>query len=46
MDGHVIQYRLHEALQLLLTVDWSKVPMEPEGALVGRRKLGRQLPET
>lgn len=43
MQAHVIQYRLHEALQLLLRVDWSKLPNEPQGALVGKRRLAMKL---
>lgn len=43
MEAHVIPYRLHEALQLLLKVYWSKLPSEPEGALVGKRKLDNKL---
>ena len=43
MEAHVIQYRLHEALQLLLRVDWSKLPSEPQGALVGKRRLASKL---
>lgn len=41
MDGHVISFRLHRALQLLLRIDVSKLPIEPTGALVGKRKLAR-----
>lgn len=43
MEAHVIQYRVHKALKLLLRVDWSKLPSEPEGALVGKRKLDSKL---
>lgn len=38
MEFHVIQYRLHKALQLLLSVDASMIPREPTGILVGKRK--------
>lgn len=38
MDFHVIQYRIHKALQLLLMVDASMFPREPTGVLVGKRK--------
>lgn len=38
MSSHVIAFRMHEALQLLLSVDWYKVPWSPDGPLVGRVK--------
>ena len=38
MDFHVIQYRMHLAVSLLLKVDWEHAKWCPEGPLVGKLK--------
>lgn len=38
MDGHVIAYRLHEAMMLISKVDIGKLRLPVEGPMVGRMK--------
>lgn len=38
MESHVIAYRMHVALQLLLSIEWDTCGWAPEGPLVGRLK--------
>ncbi|UVD41780.1 hypothetical protein KPN7_46 [Klebsiella phage KPN7] len=38
MEGHVIAYRMHMALQLLLSIEWDTCGCYPEWPLVGRLK--------
>lgn len=38
MEGHVIAYRMHVALQLLLSIEQGTCGYHPEGPLVGRLK--------
>ena len=42
MEGHVIAYRMHVALQLLLSIDWDNWKWHPEGPLVGRLKSDKR----
>ena len=38
MESHVIAYRMHVAVHLLLSIDWDNWKWHPEGPLVGRLK--------